>query len=71
MCATLDWQSAAVQENKSTSEVGHYKSLTDVSKMPIIVEDIDYNNHVRTSFLKENLKHCYVIENKCYYNTRD
>ncbi|CAF4607882.1 unnamed protein product [Rotaria socialis] len=45
MCTTLDWLPAVVHEHKSTSEVGHYKSLTDVSKIPIIVEDIDYNNH--------------------------
>jgi hypothetical protein len=42
----MDWQSVAVHEYKNTSEIGHYKSLTDVSKTPIIVEDIDYNNHV-------------------------
>jgi hypothetical protein len=43
----MDWQSAAVHEYKNTSEIGHYKSLTDVSKALLIVEDIDYNNHVR------------------------
>jgi hypothetical protein len=42
----MDWQSVAVREYNSTSEIGHYKSLTDVSKTPIVVEDIDYLNHV-------------------------
>ncbi|CAF4855436.1 unnamed protein product [Rotaria sp. Silwood1] len=45
MCTSLEWQTVAVHEHKITSEVGRYKSLTDVSKMPIVVEDIDYNNH--------------------------
>ncbi|CAF0750479.1 unnamed protein product [Rotaria sordida] len=45
ICTALEWQSVAVHEHKNTSEVGRYKSLTDVSKMPIVVEDIDYNNH--------------------------
>ncbi|CAF0768791.1 unnamed protein product [Rotaria sordida] len=45
ICTALEWQTAAVREHKNTSEVGRYKSLTDVSKMPIVVEDIDYNNH--------------------------
>ncbi|CAF4215472.1 unnamed protein product [Rotaria sp. Silwood2] len=45
LCTTLEWQSVAVHEHKNTTEVGRYKSLTDVSKMPIVVEDIDYNNH--------------------------
>jgi hypothetical protein len=42
----MDWQSVAIREYKNTSEIGHYKSLTDVSKTPIVVEDIDYLNHV-------------------------
>lgn len=44
----MEWHSVAVHEYKNTSEIGHYKSLTDVSKAPIVVEDIDYNNHVRS-----------------------
>ena len=42
----MDWQSVSVREYKNATEIGHYKSLTDVSKTPIIVEDIDYLNHV-------------------------
>jgi hypothetical protein len=49
----MDWQTVAVHENKNTSEIGHYKSLTDVSKTPIVVEDIDYTNHVRASICNE------------------
>lgn len=49
LCPAMEQHSAAIHEYKNTSEIGHYKSLTDVSKTPNIVEDIDYNNHVRHS----------------------
>ncbi|CAF0784844.1 unnamed protein product, partial [Didymodactylos carnosus] len=35
-----------VNEPKSVHESGQYKSLTDMSKLPIIFEDLDYVNHV-------------------------
>ncbi|CAF0813582.1 unnamed protein product [Adineta steineri] len=44
ICTAIDWQSVAVHEYKNTSEIGQYKSLTDVSKTPFISEDIDYIN---------------------------
>lgn len=49
ICSAMEWHSVAVHEYKNSSEIGHYKSLTDVSKAPIVVEDIDYNNHVCSS----------------------
>jgi hypothetical protein len=52
----MDWQSVAIHEYKNTSEIGQYKSLTDVSKTPIIVEDIDYNNHVCQKISNTNEK---------------
>ena len=45
----MDGRSVAVHEYKNISEIGYYKSLTDVSKATIVVEDIDYNNHVSVS----------------------
>jgi hypothetical protein len=42
----MDCQAVAITEYNNKSEIGHYKSLTDVTKMPIVSEDIDYNNHV-------------------------
>ncbi|UJR33248.1 hypothetical protein I4U23_020703 [Adineta vaga] len=45
VCSTLDWKSVAVHEYKNIAEIGQYKSLTDVSKTPIVAEDIDYTNH--------------------------
>jgi hypothetical protein len=46
LCSTIELESVAVTEHKNTKEIGQYKSLTDVSKVPILSEDIDYNNHV-------------------------
>ena len=46
LCTPVDWQLVAIHEHRNTSEIGQYKSLTDVTKAPIVVEDIDYNNHV-------------------------
>lgn len=43
---TIDWEPVAVTEHTNRDTAGHYKSLTDVTKTPIINEDIDYKNHV-------------------------
>ena len=52
-----DWESAAVTECKNTTEIGHYKSLTDIVKAPLLSDDIDYHHHVcqnRSSFRYSN-----------------
>jgi hypothetical protein len=45
-CPIIDWESVAVTEYRSTNDIEHYRSLTDVAKTPIFSGDIDYNNHV-------------------------
>ncbi|CAF0730666.1 unnamed protein product [Adineta ricciae] len=56
ICTAMDWQSVSVREYKNTTEIGHYKSLTDVSKTPIVVEDIDYLNHEFKNQHEEELR---------------
>ncbi|CAF1066408.1 unnamed protein product [Rotaria sp. Silwood1] len=45
VCSTIEWQSVAVTEYKNVNEIGHYKSLTDITKPVFLSEDIDYTNH--------------------------
>ncbi|CAF1159596.1 unnamed protein product [Rotaria sordida] len=44
-CSTIDWKSVAVTEYRNVHEIGHYKSLTDITKTVIVNDDIDYINH--------------------------
>ncbi|CAF4300977.1 unnamed protein product, partial [Adineta steineri] len=46
ICPPTDWESVAVAEYRNTNDTGHYKSLTDVAKTPVLSEDIDYNDNV-------------------------
>jgi hypothetical protein len=39
-------ESVAITEYKNKNDYGHYKSLTEVTKISILSDDIDYNNHV-------------------------
>jgi hypothetical protein len=42
----INCTSLAIHDYNNISPIGHYKSLTDISKTPMIVEDFDYHHHV-------------------------
>ncbi|CAF2643856.1 unnamed protein product [Rotaria sp. Silwood2] len=45
ICSTIEWESVAVTEYRNANDIGHYKSLTDITKTVILSDDIDYTNH--------------------------
>ncbi|CAF1001658.1 unnamed protein product [Adineta steineri] len=56
ICPPSDWESVAVAEYRNTNDTGHYKSLTDVAKTPVLSEDIDYNNNKFKTFSQSELR---------------